>query len=129
MSPSQVDSTGHSQYGVQLFAKNPDFIKLVQVNLSQTVGKWGPGHQPSKPLSPELARQGLNPQSLSGGVEGTLSVSAERALCKRHWNVLKMCSGNLAEHLGVFVEMTHFLNVLRKSKMKLWVMNYASQHF
>ena len=43
--------------------------------------------------------------------------------------MLKRCSGNLTEHLGIFVEMTHFLNVLRKSKMKLWVMNYASQHF
>lgn len=58
-----------------------------------------------------------------------MSVSVEQALRKRLWNVLKRCTGNLTEHLGIFVEMTQFLNVLRKSKMKLWVMNYASQHF
>lgn len=30
--------------------------------------------------------------------------------------MLKMCLGNLAEHLGVFVEMTHFLERAKKVK-------------
>ena len=69
VSPSQVDSIGHSQYGVQLFAKNPDSVKLMQV------GNGNLAVSPANHWLTELARQGLNPQPLSGVVWRGLWVS------------------------------------------------------
>ena len=69
VSPSQVDSIGHSQYGVQLFAKNSDFVKLMQV------GNGNLAVSPANHWLTELAQQGLNPQPLSGVVWRGLWVS------------------------------------------------------
>ena len=57
-------------------------------------------------------------------MEGTLSVLVDQAL-ERAENMLR----KLDRTLGYFCRNDPLSEHARKSKMKLWVMNYASQHF